>query len=89
MRRDDVVKRLEKMGYKVTYLFNGKLMVLSKKWTRVYNSANEAYECLKESTSMTATERKVINYLIFGSIVFAICSILCTLCNPEVIYGGM
>lgn len=46
MRRDDVVKRLEKMGYKVTYLFNGKLMVLSKKWTRVYNSANEAYECL-------------------------------------------
>lgn len=46
MRRDDVVKRLEKMGYKVTYLFNGKLMVLSKKWTRVYNGANEAYECL-------------------------------------------
>lgn len=46
MRRDDVVKRLEKMGYKVTYLFNGKLMVLSKKWTRAYNSANEAYECL-------------------------------------------
>lgn len=46
MRRDDVVKRLEKMGYKVTYLFNGKLMILSKKWTRVYNSANEAYECL-------------------------------------------
>lgn len=46
MRRDDVVKRLEKMGYKVTYLFNGKLMVLSKKWTRVYNSANEVYECL-------------------------------------------
>lgn len=46
MRRDDVVKRLEKMGYKVTYLFNGKLMVLSKKWTRVYNSVNEAYECL-------------------------------------------
>lgn len=46
MRRDDVVKRLEKMGCKVTYLFNGKLMVLSKKWTRVYNSANEAYECL-------------------------------------------
>jgi hypothetical protein len=46
MRRDDVVKRLEKMGYKVTYLFNGKLMVLSKKWTRVYNSANEAYKCL-------------------------------------------
>mgnify|MGYP000952492830 FL=1 len=45
MRRDDVVKRLEKMGYKVTYLFNGKL-ILSKKWTRVYNSANEAYECL-------------------------------------------
>lgn len=30
MRRDDVVKRLEKMGYKVTYLFNGKLMILSK-----------------------------------------------------------
>ncbi len=25
MRRDDVVKRLEKMGYKVTYLFNGKI----------------------------------------------------------------
>lgn len=46
MRRDDAVKRLEKMGYKVTYLFNGKLMILSKKWTRVYNSANEAYECL-------------------------------------------
>lgn len=46
MRRDDVVKRLEKMGYKVTYLFNGKLMILSKKWTRVYNSANETYECL-------------------------------------------
>lgn len=23
-----------------------KLMILSKKWTRVYNSANEAYECL-------------------------------------------
>ena len=46
MRRDDVVKRLEKMGYKVTYLFNGKLIVLSKKWTRVYNGANEAYKCL-------------------------------------------
>lgn len=38
---------------------------------------------------MTAKEKKVINYLIIGSIVFVVCSIVCTLCNPESIYGGL
>lgn len=43
----------------------------------------------KNCIIMTTKERQVINYLIFGSIVFVACSIICTLCNPEVIYGGM
>ena len=45
MRKDDIRKRLEKMGYKVTTIINGKILISNRRISRVFDSLNAA-RCL-------------------------------------------